>query len=137
MGGLNSSDIVTVYPPVSSKQLGRYRSLAGLYIIRDREKVIYIGKSKDLYRGILRLFQKEGLLSHLDRRTYTFEVVFSTLRLASLQIVLKKLFKPEYNYLAKYPEQLTKYQRQQNERFLEQYFEQSRFDMMGDNQTDG
>jgi excinuclease UvrABC nuclease subunit len=128
---------LTVHPPVVSRQLGRYRDTAGVFLIRDQETVIYVGKSKNIYKAILRLFQKGGLLEHLDRRTLKFESVLSNSRLGPIETVLKMTFKPKYNYIAKCkPLTLTFYQKKQEQRIWETYLEQTRFDVPGEHQSD-
>lgn len=128
---------LTVHPPLVARQLGRYRNTSGVFLIRSNETVIYVGKSKDIYKAVLRLFQKGGLLEYLDRRALKFEVVLSKSRLGPIETVFKVQFEPEYNYIAKFrPKNLSFYQRKQARRIWEQYGELSRFDIPGEHQTD-
>ncbi len=133
----NSFKPLTVHPPLVSRQLGRYRDTAGVFLIRDKETVIYVGKSKNIYKAVLRLFQKGGLLEHLDRRILKFESILSNSRLGPIETVLKMRFKPPYNYIAKCkPLTLSFYQKKQEQRIWEAYLEQTRFDVPGEHQSD-
>lgn len=55
---------LTIHPPISSKLLGRYRHKKGIYVIRLKDQVIYIGNSVNIYKSGLRLFQRGRFTSH-------------------------------------------------------------------------
>lgn len=128
--------ILTVHPPIPKKQLGRYRNRKGVFLIRLKEKVIYIGNSSNIYKAAQRLFQKDGVLNHIDIAKVKFEVVLSTLRRPSVASVLKHHFTPKYNYKSKLAKVLSGYEARQAKRIKENYFTQSRFTPEGDHQTD-
>lgn len=127
---------LTVKPPIPQKQLGRYRAVKGVYIIRYHETVIYIGTSSDIYKTVMRLFQKGGVLCDHDRNKLTFEIVLTTFRTPSVESVLKRHFVPCNN---RKPAALVKpspHQKKQSERILEAYLAQTRFEVKGEHQTD-
>lgn len=133
-----AKSILTVHPPIPKKQLGRYRNEKGTYLIRFQGKVIYIGHSIDIYKAVLRLFQKGGVLSHLVIEKMTIEVVFSTIRRPSVTDVLRGDFMPEYIYKkGKLPKKYSFYEERQAKRIKAQYYEQSRFTVVTKNQEDG
>lgn len=127
---------LTVLPPIPQKHLGRHRAAKGVYLIRNKEEVVYIGTSTDIYKTIMRLFQNQGALSDLDRNKLTFEVIYTTLRTPSVESVLKRYFMPNRN---RKPKELTKpsaHEKKQEKRILEAYLEQTRFEAKGNHQTD-
>ena len=132
------ANLLTVHPPIITRQLGRYRDVHCVFLIRDGEgKLLYVGKSKNAYKAVLRLFQKNGLLEHLDRRRLKFEMVLSKARLTTIERVFKIKLKPQYNYIAKYEDKtITVYQERQSKRIWASYLEQTRFDVPGEHRTD-
>lgn len=120
-------EILTIHPPISSKLLGRYRFTKGVYIVRQKEQVLYIGDSVNIYKSGLRLFQKGGVLSHIPIHNITFEIIFSPIRLGSVEDALKQHFLPPYNYIRKRPVLLSKYEKKQIQRIKQHYFKHSRF----------
>jgi hypothetical protein len=94
---------LTIHPPISSKLLGRYRHKKGVYVIRLNDQIIYVGNSVNMYKSGLRLFQKGGVLNHIPVQKVTFEILLTSMRLASVEMVLKRHFKPQYNYISKLP----------------------------------
>ncbi|BDS12379.1 hypothetical protein [Aureispira anguillae] len=127
---------LTIHPPISSKLLGRYRKQKGVYVIRIKDQVIYIGISTNIYGAALRLFQKGGILSHIPVEKVSFEIIFSTLRRSSIEMVLKRHFKPVYNYIAQEPNSYTSYEKKQIKRIKDTYLKQSRFSNLGEHQSD-
>jgi deoxyhypusine synthase len=126
---------LTIHPPISSKLLGRYRHKKGVYVIRIKDQVIYVGNSVNIYKSGLRLFQKGGVLSHLPVQKVTFEILLTTMRLASVEMVLKRHFKPQYNYISKLPIHQSTYEKKQVERIKNTYLSQSRFATQGASQS--
>ncbi|BDS10583.1 hypothetical protein [Aureispira anguillae] len=127
--------ILTVQPPFPKKQLGRYRSVKGIYLIRFNDQVIYIGASKNIYKGISRLYQKGGVLSHLSFERCTFEVILSNLKKGSIEQALKGKFKPKNNHQAKTLIKYQFYRKHQHQRILVAYQTQSRFSQ-GEHKSD-
>lgn len=122
------ASILAVQPPIPQKYLGRYRNKTGVYLIRQENTVIYIGISTNIYKTVMRLFQNQGALSHLDVNTLKFEIVLTSLRIPSVEAVLKRLFTPSFNRSPKKLKRPSVYEKNQNRRILEHYLEQSRFD---------
>ena len=71
----SKSIALTVHPPIPQTKLGRYRAKKGVYLIRHHELVLYIGASENMYKAVMRLFQKQGVLAHLERRKLQFEII--------------------------------------------------------------
>jgi len=127
---------LTVQPPIPQKQLGRYRCRKGVFLIRQNETVLYVGASENIYKTVMRLFQNQGVLCHLDRNRLRFEIVETTLRSPSVENVLKRYFLPEYNRRIKKLIKPTDYEKRQCKRILEGYLNQSRFEVQGEHTTD-
>ncbi len=127
---------LTIHPPISSKLLGRYRHRKGVYVIRINNQVIYVGNSVNIYKSGLRLFQKGGVLNHLQVQKVTFEILLTTMRLSSVEMVLKRHFLPQYNYISKLPTKPSTYEKKQAERIKTAYLAQSRFTIKGSHQSD-
>lgn len=127
---------LTVQPPIPQKKLGRYRAVKGVYLVRKGETVLYIGASENIYKAVMRLFQKKGALSHLDRNRLQFEIIKTTLRFRTIEGVLKRYFEPENNKRIKRLTTPTKHEKFQHKRVLEAYLDQTRFDVQGEQSTD-
>ena len=127
---------LTVQPPIPQKHLGRYRNKKGVYLIRQNETVLYVGASENIYKAIMRLFQKGGILSHLDRNRLQFEVLKTSLRFRTIENVLKRYFEPRYNKRIKRLTELTKHEKSQQNRVLDAFLNQTRFDVVGEHKTD-
>ncbi len=127
---------LTIHPPTSSKLLGRYRHRKGVYVIRLNDQVLYVGNSVNIYKSGLRLFQKGGVLNHINVKKVTFEILLTTMRLSSVEMVLKRHFLPQYNYIAKLPTKPSTYEKKQAERIKNTYLAQSRFTIKGAHQSD-
>ena len=127
---------LTVQPPIPQKHLGRHRNKKGVYLIRQNETVLYIGASENIYKAVMRLFQKGGILSHLDHNRVQFEVLKTSLRFRTIESVLKRYFEPQYNKRIKRLTKLTKHERSQQNRVLDAFLDQTRFDVPGEHQTD-
>lgn len=131
-----NSASLTVNPPIPQKQLGKYRAVKGVYVIRLGDTVLYIGTSSNIYKTIMRLSQKGGLLSDHDRNRLSFETIITSFRTPSVEGVLKRHFLPLLN---RKPSELVKFTAAQNkqcERILEAYLAQTRFEVKGEHQTD-
>lgn len=131
---------LTVHAPIIASKLGRYRAVKGVFVLRENDRVIYIGNSKNIYKAVIRLFQKKGVLYHIDRRTINFEIVIPPFRVQTTEIILKRLFKPKYNIRPLPKEKQTRAQKRQSKRLLESYLEQTRFEVVvykeGEHQSD-
>jgi excinuclease UvrABC nuclease subunit len=127
---------LTVQPPIPQKHLGRHRDKKGVYLVRQNETVLYVGASENIYKTVMRLFQKGGILSHLNRNRLQFEVLKTSLRFRTIENVLKRYFEPEYNKRIKRLTQLTKHEKSQQNRVLDAYLSQSRFEVQGEQKTD-
>ncbi len=122
---------LTIHPPISSKLLGRYRHKKGIYVIRLKDQVIYIGNSVNIYKSGLRLFQKGGVLQAIPVQKVSFEILLTSMRLSSVEMVLKRHFQPQYNYIGKLPNHQSTYEKKQIQRIQNIYFSQSRFSVEG------
>lgn len=127
---------LTVQPPIPQKHLGRHRNQKGVYLIRQNETVLYIGASENIYKAVMRLFQKGGILSHLDRNRLQFEVIKTSLRFRTIESVLKRYFEPEHNKRIKRLTKFTKHEKSQQNRVLDAFLDQTRFDVAGEHKTD-
>ena len=134
----SKSIALTVHPPIPQTKLGRYRAKKGVYLIRHHELVLYIGASENMYKAVMRLFQKQGVLAHLERRKLQFEIIETKLRSPSVENVLKRHFKPPYNQRIQKLIRPSDYEKKQCKRILESYLHQSRFDtiVQGESKTD-
>lgn len=134
---MNSAEsILTVQPPFPRKQLGRYRQQDGVFLIRLHGKVLYIGQSKNICNAINRLFYKDGALEHISFEACVFEVIQSTLNKSTIEQALKSKLKPAHNYLKKGQQKYRSYRHHQAQRVLKAYQQQSRFEQLGQHQTD-
>lgn len=127
---------LTVNPPLPQKQLGRYRGQKGVYIIRQKDLVLYVGTSSDIYKTVMRLFQNGGKLSQYDHNKLTFEIVLTSFRTPSVESVLKRHFEPVLNRKAAALVNPSQHQKQQISRILDAYNAQTRFEVKGEHQTD-
>lgn len=131
---MNRQLLLTVHPPFPKKQLGRYKLVKGICVIRLKGNVIYIGSFKDIWKGTSRLFQKGGSLANVNAAQCTFEVILSNLQKGTIEIALKDKFLPAYSYNAKSKKNRI-YRINKSKRILEVYYQQSRL-VQGDHQTD-
>lgn len=127
---------LTVQPPIPQKKLGRYRNQKGVFLIRQKEAVLYLGASENIYKTVMRLFQKGGILSHLDRDRLQFEVVTTSMRSRTIENVLKRYFEPMYNKRINRNQDLNKHERRQHRRVLDAFLHQTRFEVVGEQKTD-
>lgn len=132
----SQNNILAVHPPFPRKQLGRYRNRKGYFVIRQQDEVLYIGKSKNIWHSVLRLFEKGGKLSHLNRDRMTFEVILSELRSSFIKQVLINELQPKYNIRKAANRPLTYYQKQQFTDIKAAYYSQTRFEVQGEHQSD-
>ncbi len=128
--------ILTVRPPVPRKQLGYYRNVAGYFVIRREQKVLYVGKAKDIEKVVFNLFQKHGKLVHLNINLMTIEVIESTLRTTLIKRFLKKHLTPQYNTYDGGNVKLALHQKKRLEEIEAAYCNQSRFDVVGNHRSD-
>ena len=134
---MNSSKVIlAVHPPFPRKQLGRYRNRKGYFIIRQQDQVLYVGKSKNIWTTAKRLFERGGLLSHIDSNRVVFEVILSELRSSFIKQVLINELEPQYNTRRATKRPLTYYQKQQLTKIVAAYYSQTRFEIRGNHQSD-
>lgn len=127
---------LTVQPPIPQKKLGRHRDQKGVYLVRQGETILYIGSSQNIYKAAMRLFQKNGKLSHLDRNRLQFEIIETSLMLSTINGILKRHYQPKYNDRIEQDAILTKHEKSQTKRVLSAYLDQSRFEVQGEQRTD-
>lgn len=127
---------LTVQSPIPQKHLNRFRAKKGVYLIRRNETVLYIGASKNIYKAVMRLFQSNGKLIHLDRNQLTFEIIETPLLFRNIEAVLKRKYTPEYNERIKPLGKPTAYEKRHYKRILEAYLDQTRFEVQGEHKTD-
>jgi hypothetical protein len=127
---------LTVQPPIPQKKLGRHRNQKGVFLIRQEDTVLYLGASENIYKAVMRLFQKGGILSHLNRDRLQFEVVTTSMRSRTIEGVLKRYFEPKYNKRINRKKDLSKHEKSQQKRVLDTFLDQSRFDVQGEQKTD-
>jgi len=128
---------LTVQPPISPKHLSRYRARKGVYLIRRKDTVLYIGSSSNIYKAVMRLFQNGGILSHLNRKKLVFEVIETRLLFRNIETVLKRYFTPKYNKRIRPANNQTSYEKRHYKRLLTTYLDQSRFvEPQGEHQSD-
>lgn len=128
---------LNVQPPIPQKKLGRYRAKKGVYLIRHKGAVVYIGCSTSgLYKSVMRMFQEGRVLSHFDVRRVEIELVLTSLQLSTVKNVLIRHFKPEYNQRFQALGLTTEYERRHYRRIKAAYLEQSRFETLGEHQSD-
>lgn len=132
----SQNNILAVHPPFPRKQLGRYRNRKGYFIIRQQDEVLYIGKSKNIWTTAKRLFERGGLLSHIDSNRVVFEVILSELRSSFIKQVLIHELEPQYNRRKAVKRPLTQYQREQLTKIKAAYYSQTRFEVKGEHQSD-
>lgn len=127
---------LTVQTPIPQKYLGRFRASKGVYLIRHHETVLYVGASENIYKAVMRLFQKGGNLSHLDRNRLQFEIIKTSIRFRTVEAVLKRFFKPKYNKRIKRVFTPTKHEKSHYKRILDTFLDQTRFEVQGEQKTD-
>lgn len=119
------NDFIVVTPSLDRSKLGRYRGKRGIFVIRQDDKVVLVGSSKQLYKAITRIFQKGGPLAHLDSMDFEFDILKTKGTFSVIEGVLKRYFKPKYNKRIKKVSNLSKYQKRYFKRVLNGYLEQS------------
>ncbi|BDS13026.1 hypothetical protein [Aureispira anguillae] len=133
------TNTITVHEPIEQEQLGRFRAIAGIFLIRKKGKkeVLYIGRSINLYCTIMRLFQSQGKLVQESNKDFSFEILTSSHIYMSTMtyIYLRNFFQPQLNTNYK-PRKLSKVEKKQRKRILNAYQEQSVFDKVGEHKSD-
>jgi excinuclease UvrABC nuclease subunit len=127
---------LTVQTPIPQKHLSRFRNKSGVFLIRRNDTVLCIGSATNLYKVIMRLFQKNGILNNINRNKLTFEIVETSLLFRNIETVLKRRYKPEYNKRIKAEGKLSSYEIKRNKRILDNYLDQTRFEAQGEHITD-
>lgn len=134
---MNVNSSLTVQTPIPQKKLGRYRAKKGVYLIRYKGAVVYIGCSKGcLYKTVMRMFQEGRNLSHLDYNKVKIEIILSSIQSSTIKNVLIRHFTPQYNERVQPLGITTEYERRHYRRIEAAYFEQSRFEVEGEHKTD-
>lgn len=89
----NAPKLVAVDQPIIQKNLYRtYKNVSGTVIIRQRERVLTVCESRNIYLVAMRLFQKGGILADYDRASVHFEVVRSDYDRCDVKAALRHLF---------------------------------------------
>lgn len=127
---------LTVQTPIPQKHLSRYKQKAGVYLVRHEETVLYVGSSKNLYKAIMQLFQKNGNMKHLNRNYLRFEIIESNLLFLNIETVLKRFYKPTYNKRVRLEDNPSQYEKRLYRRILKAFLEQTRYEVLGEHQTD-
>lgn len=127
---------LTVQPPIPQKHLSRFRAKKGIFLIRQNNTVLYIGAASNIYKTVMRLFQKQGILAHLDRNRLSFEIIETTLLFRNIETALKRHYLPEFNKRIRPIGKQTKYEKRHYRQLLEVYFNQTRFEVPGEHKTD-
>lgn len=127
---------LTVQTPIPQKHLSRYRNKTGVYLIRRNDQVIYIGSAKNIYKAVMRLFQKGGILQQINRHRLTFEIIETNLCFLNVQTVLKRQYSPPKNRRINLGGEESKYQKRRNRRILDAYLSQTRFEVKANHKTD-
>ncbi|WP_052595748.1 hypothetical protein [Aureispira sp. CCB-QB1] len=127
---------LTVQTPIPQKHLSRFRAKKGIYLIRRNDTVLYIGAAKNIYKAVMRLFQKQGALAHLDRNNLSFEIIETTLLFRNIETVLKRHYLPEFNKRIRPIGKQTNYEKRHYRQLLEAYLNQTRFEAKGEHKTD-
>lgn len=127
---------LTVQSPIPQKHLSRFRAKKGIYLIRRNDIVLYVGASKNIYKAVMRLFQSNGKLCHLERHELSFEIIETTLLFRNIEAVLKRKYTPEYNERIKPLGTPTAYEKRHYKRILDAYLEQTRFEVQGEHKSD-
>jgi excinuclease UvrABC nuclease subunit len=127
---------LTVQTPIPQKHLSRFRNKTGIYLIRRNEKVLFIGSAKDIYKAVMRHFQKGGALSELNRNRLSFEIIESNLLFRNIETVLKRHYTPKFNKRIKPKGNLSNYEKRHFKRILEAYLNQTRFEVQAEHKTD-
>lgn len=130
-----NSNFLTVLPPSPFSQLGKYQR-KGVFVVRKGDEILYIGQASNICRAAKRLFYQKGALQHIDQRTVLFEVITSKARSSIVLESLKGELAPQYNHSKKHPPKLNAYQKNQQKRVLNAYYEQTRFAVMGEHRSD-
>ena len=128
---------MTVHSPVAQKHLSRYKKKKGVYLIRKKDKVLYVGTSTDIRQTVMRLFHRNGSLSSFNYSLLSFEIISTSLRKPFIESVLKRLFNPPYN--KRKPRSMSHplfYEKKQSQIILDSYLKQTRFEVEGNHQTD-
>ncbi|WMX16549.1 hypothetical protein [Aureispira sp. CCB-E] len=127
---------LTVQTPIPQKHLSRFRNKTGIYLIRRNETVLFVGSSKNIYKAVMRHFQKGGALSELNRNKLTFEIIESNLLFRNIETVLKRYYLPKFNKRIKPKGKPSRYERSHYKRILEAYLNQTRFEVQAEHKTD-
>ncbi|MGH1338734.1 MAG: hypothetical protein ACRBFS_21650 [Aureispira sp.] len=131
---------ITVHPPFEYNKLSRYDKHKGTFIIRDKkDRVLYIGFSKDLCNSIRRLFQNKGKLQQYDLRQVRYEVILTGLVTPCFKSILQRHFKPLHNARIQSVRRLNSHQTWRAKNILQHYLQQSRFtplEVTGKHKTD-
>lgn len=132
-----SKPIIRTLSPKTFKELRKFRSSTGVFVIRLEKKVLYIGFATDLYRTISRYYLSDRALSKYQAARCNFEVIICDKRNSKFMAgILKRVLNPLHNVPAM-PLRLNRNNRKKKGLLLKQYYEDSFFARMeGDHQTD-
>lgn len=118
---------IQVLAPVVLKKLGYYKGITGVFVIRQKEQVLYVGWSTDIHGTCTRYFCKNGYLAAYDIKTVNFELIITQNRKArKLTKILKQELQPIHNE-KRLPTRLNSYEHAQYQRFYKKYCSDSFF----------
>lgn len=128
---------IQILNPISKSKLGRFRGRVGVFVIRENNKVLFVGWAKDVYGSCCRYFYKDGPLQDYEIKRASFEVLLCNQhRAKKITKVLRNYLQPTHN-TAYLPPMLNRNERIQRIRLLNQYRQDSFFETpIGDHQTD-
>ncbi|WP_264788110.1 hypothetical protein [Aureispira anguillae] len=118
-------------------KLGRYRGQVGVFVIREKDQVLYVGWARDIYDCCCRYFNKDGPLEEYEIKQASFELLLCSLyRAKKVTQILRNHLQPSKNTLY-LPPKLNRNERQQKQRLLTYYRQHSFFESStGDHKSD-
>ena len=128
---------IQVLSPMPKTRLGRFRGRTGVFVIRQNDKLLYVGWSTDVYTTALSYFGRNRSLSNYNIKQVTFEVILCTsIKAKILAKILRFKLKPQHNVQFLAPK-LSKYQQTQSKKLLNFYHKESFFETPeGEHKTD-
>lgn len=128
--------IKTIHPPKQERDLAKYRAETGIYIIWKNDNPLFIGSSTNLYKGIIRMFQKSGNLAHINIENTQIEIIATDLTYHTVENVLKRHLEPQYNKRVQKVKISTNRQKSHYQKIIESYILQSQIIHQGEHKSD-
>lgn len=134
---MTGSTDIQILNPMPKTKLGRYRGKVGVFIIRDKDQVLYVGWANDVYGSCCRYFSKGGPLQTYEIKKASFEILLCPERKAKkITRILRGHLQPLHNTVSM-PPKLNRNEKQQHIRLLNLYRQDSFFEgTEGEHQTD-